>query len=160
MSFFQLASLMHVEQQDPNHSICVASWNRANRWLLSARLSRIVWEPTHPRQKKTWRKQRLLSKNRWHSTCQETSLPTKTVFSFAKNQHHFLPAKKNNNISYISLFQTIRFLSFCCCFLGFLHFRFPAAGDTQSPTALCQTARTARTHLWRTHLCRRFLWQP
>lgn len=57
-------------------------------------------------------------------------------------------------------FQTIRFLSLCCCFLGFLHFRFPAAGDTQSPTALCQTARTARTHLWRTHLCRRFLWQP
>lgn len=47
-----------------------------------------------PRQKKTWRKQRLLSKNWWHSTCQETSLPTKTVFSFAKNKHHFFNANK------------------------------------------------------------------
>ena len=61
-------------------------------------------------------------------------------YSFAKNQHHFFNAKRNN-ISYIPPFQTIRYLSLCCCFLGFLHFRFPAAGDTQSPTALCQTAR-------------------
>jgi len=91
--------------------------------------------------------------------CSEAMAKCYYYISFAKNKHHFFNAKRNN-ISYIPPFQSIRFLSLCCCFLGFLHFRFPAAGDTQSPTALCQTARTARTHLWRTHLCRRFLWQP